>query len=148
VRVGDPAADRYRTASSRGRALALDYAPGDPTSTRAVQRVVASMLRIARRDFDAAFAIPGVAVRGPRRALWAARSKGWVSPAELAELNALLARLSSLLRKPRARGRTQLVSLCFVLAPISPRSPRRGGQGRGRRPSRANRVLRGREDPG
>lgn len=135
VRDGDPAADRYRTASPRGRALTLDYAPGDPANTRAVKRVVASMVRIAKRDFDAAFAIPGVAVRGPRRALWAARSKGWVSPAELAELDALLARVTELLRKPRARGRAQLISLCFVLAPISPNSRARSAGGSPRRRS-------------
>jgi len=130
VHGDDPEADRYRTPSRT--ALSIDY---DPANARAVKRVVASMLRIAKRDFDAAFAIPGVAVRGPRRALWAGRGKGWVSPAELAEINALLARITSILRKPRAKGRTQLVSLCFVLAPIRPRSPRRSGGASPRRTS-------------
>ena len=101
----------------------------------AVRRVVASMLRIARRDFDAGIALPGVVAHGPRRTLWAARSKGWVTAEELAELNALLARLSWILRRPRGPGRTQLVSLCFVLAPIQARPPRRSGRA-GERPAR------------
>jgi len=125
VREPAPDGDRYRTPSPHGRTLALEYAPADPRNAAAVRRVVASMLRIARRDFDAGMATPGVVAHGPRRALWAARSKGWVSAEELAEVNALLARLSAMLRRPRGPGRTQLVSLCFVLAPIQARPPRR-----------------------
>jgi len=120
-------AEQYRTPGRR--ALALDYRPDDPASARAVGRVAGSMLRIARRDFDAALAIPGVVAEGPRRALWAARAKGWVSRAELREINALLARLVDLVRRPRDRERAQLVSLCFVLAPIEARPSRRAANG-------------------
>jgi hypothetical protein len=135
VRRVHPDGDRFATPAARGRRLAIEYAPGDPASAAALRRVVASMLRIARRDFDAGLRRPGVVANGPRRALWAARSKGWVSAAELAELNALLARAAALLRKPRGRGRDQLVSLCFVLAPIAARAPRRSGGGGPRRTS-------------
>jgi hypothetical protein len=83
------------------------------------------MLGIARRDFTAALAHPDVVVEGRTRELWAARGKGWVSDAELLELNRLLARINGLLRRPRGRGRQRLVSVCYVLAPIAPQPKRR-----------------------
>ncbi|HET7504517.1 MAG TPA: hypothetical protein VFK02_26025, partial [Kofleriaceae bacterium] len=89
-----------------------------------VTGVVGGMLRIARRDFDRALA--GVAqVDGPLRELWAARGTGWVSDAELAEINRLLVRLTRHLRRPRGRARQRLISLCFVLAPMAIRPTRR-----------------------
>lgn len=109
----------YRTPTRRR--LALDY---NPELAPAVRRTIAGMLRIAKRDFDAGFAVPGVAVGGRRRSLWAGRAKGWVGTTELAELNALLARIHDILRQPRRPG-AQLVSLCHVLAPIADRSARR-----------------------
>ncbi len=115
--------ERFRVPTSRSRAL--DYAPDDPKNAAAVRRVVAGMLRIARKDFDRGLAIPDVVTHGAHRALWASRAKAWVGPAELAEINALLARLVALLRRPRARGRDRLISLCWVLAPTPPHAGRR-----------------------
>lgn len=118
IRGGSP--EVYRTPTRHQLTLAYDaeLAP-------AVRRTIAGMLRIAKRDFDAGFAHPAAVVRGPRRSLWAGRAKGWVGPAELAELNALIGRIYEILRKPRRAGATQLVSLCHVLAPIADRPPRR-----------------------
>jgi hypothetical protein len=133
IREDGAGAERFRTPVPAGGTLALDYRPDDPRHAAAIRRVIGGMLRIARRDFDAAFEIPGVVVHGPRRALWAGRGKGWVTADELAELNVLCARATALLRRPRAPGRDRLVSLCFVLAPIAPRASRRprrsGGDG-------------------
>ena len=75
------------------------------------------MLRVAGRDFERALADPTSVVEGARRDLWAARSKGWVGAAELAEINRLLARLMDLLQRPRARH-DKLVALSWVLAPL------------------------------
>jgi hypothetical protein len=105
----------YRTP----RPLRLDY-DRDPA---AVRRVIASMLRIARRDFDAGFA--GATTRGPRRSLWAGRATGWVGVRELAEINTLIARIDKLLHRPRRRDSDQLASWCFVLAPLAARPARR-----------------------
>jgi len=115
----------FRTPRARG-ALTLDYRPDDPRTASAVRDVIAGMLRIARRDFDAGLATPGVVVSGPRRALWAGRTKGWVGARELVEINAMIRRIQRLLRRPRRRAGDQLASWCFVLAPIAPRPPRRG----------------------
>jgi hypothetical protein len=131
VREDGDGAERFRTPVPRGGALALDYRPDDPRNAAAIRRVIGGMLRIARRDFDAALAIPNVVAHGPRRALWAGRGKGWVTADELEELNALCARATAILRRPRAPGRDRLVSLCFVLAPIAPRASRRARSGGG-----------------
>ena len=116
--VGSGTPEVYRTPA---RGLRLDYA----RDAAAVRRVIAAMLRIARRDFDAGFAQVGVAVSGRRRSLWAGRTKGWVGAAELAEINALIARIEQILRRPRRRGADRLASWCFVLAPIAARPARR-----------------------
>jgi hypothetical protein len=82
-----------------------------------------------------------VVAHGPRRALWAGRGKGWVSPTELVELNAHLRAIAALLRRPRRRDDDQLVSVCFVLAPIAAQ-PTRRGRGRAPRAAPAARAAR------
>jgi predicted transcriptional regulator len=137
VRDPDRGGDRYRTPGTRP--LALDYRPADRRNAAAVRGVVGGMLRIARRDFDAGLALPGVVTHGAARALWAGRGKGWVGLAELAEVNALLRRVTALLRRPRRRGHDRLISVCFVLAPIAARPARRiNARARARAPGRGS----------
>lgn len=130
---------RYRTPSHRNADLRLVYQPEQPRNAAAVREVVGGMLRIARRDFDRGLA-PGVVVEGPQRALWAARGTGWVSDAELAEINELLGELAERLRKPRGGDRQRLVSLCFVLAPMTARPTRRTEDAPRARSPRASRA--------
>jgi DNA-binding transcriptional ArsR family regulator len=118
---------RYRIAVAPGSRLRLVYRPADRANRAAVARVAGGMLRIAGRDFRAALATPGVVTAGPRRELWASRNQGWVSGADLAEINRMLTRVQQLLDRPRARGRGRLVGLCFVLAPLRVSPARRGG---------------------
>ncbi|MBN8482489.1 MAG: helix-turn-helix transcriptional regulator [Xanthomonadales bacterium] len=114
-------ARRYRTCATGGRTR-LEYRPGATANAAAVQRVAASLLRIAGRDFAAAIARHDVAVEGPQRELWASRLKGWVGDTELAEINRLLERLTVLLHARRSTRRDRLVSLAWVLAPLEERS--------------------------
>ncbi len=51
------------------------------------------MLRVAGRDFTRALADADTVAEGPLRELWAARDKGWVGNAELAEINRMLMRI-------------------------------------------------------
>jgi len=118
--AGEPGARRYRVPS----ALRLRYRPGDNANARAVGRFAGGMLRIAKRDFDAALRDPGVVTDGPRRVLWAARVKGWVGDAELVEINRLIARLAVLVSPERTPGRDRLVALAWVLAPLGAKPPR------------------------
>jgi len=126
--AGAAGARRYRVPS----ALRLRYRPGNTANARAVAQFAGGMLRIAKRDFEAGLREPGVVSDGPRRALWAARVKGWVGERELVELNRLIARLSVLISPQRKLGRDRLVALTWVLAPL--RAKRPGG---GRRKPRA-----------
>ena len=81
---------------------------------------------MAGRDFARALADPDSIVEGPRRELWAARGKGWVDAADLAEINRLLARLMDLVQRPaNERPRGKLVALSWVLAPVEARPARR-----------------------
>jgi hypothetical protein len=107
-----------------GEHFGIAYRPREPRNAAAVRGVVGGMLRIARRDFDRALT-GDVTVTGPHRELWAARGTGWVSDAELAEINRLLVRLTGHLRKPRGGARQRLISLCFVVAPMTARPTRR-----------------------
>jgi len=127
---------RYRTRTRGGARLRLRYRPGDTANARAVARVAAGMLRIARRDFVAALRDPDVPVTGPGRTLWAARNKGWVGPAEIAEINRLLERILELLHRERDARRERLLAITWVVAPIEPSPARRGARATPRRPRR------------
>lgn len=115
----------YRTRSRAGDRLRLRYRPGATANAQAVGKVAASVLRVARRDFARALAVPATIVEGAQRELWAARGKGWVGPAELAEINRLLIRLMDLLHSPRGKRRNKQVALSWVLAPVETKPARR-----------------------
>src|SRR5215472_906061 len=104
----------------------LRYRPGRTSSARAVARVATSLLSIAGRDFAAALAKADTVVSGPRRELSGARIKGWVGEAELIEINRALDRLAQLVRRGRDPQRRRLISLVWVLAPITAQPARRG----------------------
>jgi hypothetical protein len=107
-------------------AFYLDYQPANRANKSAVLRVIASMLRSAERTFRRGFTPETAVVKGPRRNLWAARSRGALSSEELVELNELLHRLNTLMRAGRRdeagddRERT-MYELTFVLAPATSR---------------------------
>jgi hypothetical protein len=89
------------------------------------------MVRSAERNFRRGFQ-PGIAVvSGPKRNLWAARSRGALTPEELTEVNALLDRLNTLMQAGRrdnvddaGPGRS-LYELTFILAPTTRQAKRR-----------------------
>jgi len=117
---------RYRTRVEKGTRLQLRYRGGRNAGAAAVDKVGASMMRIAARDFSAALKRTDVATEGPERDVWASRSKGWVDQRDLAEINRLLARALQLLHKPRSASRDKLIALAWVLAPLPVRPSRRG----------------------
>jgi DNA-binding transcriptional ArsR family regulator len=123
---------RFRLAGTGKAPLRLAYRAGIGGNAPALSSYAHGLLQVAERDFARALRMPGVAMSGPRRELWAARNKGWVGAADLAEINRLLERLCDLTSRPRGAGRDRLVSLVFVLAPSSrrpKRRPARGAQG-------------------
>ena len=125
IEEATPEGRRYRTRMPRGERLRLRYRPGKTANAEAVGGVAASVLRVAGRDFSRALADPSSIVEGPLRELWAARNKGWVGDAELAEINKLLLRINTLLRRARSPTRDRLVALSWILAPVDAKPARR-----------------------
>lgn len=110
----------YRTVAPE---LRIAYDPASPLNAARVGSAVASMMRLATRDFRRGFR-PGVLVSGPRRELWAGRSTGWLSRADAERVNALLKQLSALLHSSRRGRGKRFAALTFVLVPLEAR-PRR-----------------------
>ncbi len=120
------AARRFRTVAGNAR-LGIRYKPGRNANARAVQDVAAGIVRLATRDFRRAMARSDTVVEGPLRELWAGRFQGWVTDAELAEINRLIARLGELMKTPRDGKSRKLVSFAWVLAPLVAKGTRRQG---------------------
>lgn len=117
---------RYRLAGEGDDPLRLAYRKGAQSNLPAVTGFARALLQVAGRDFEAALELEGIAIDGPRRELWTARNKGWLSAQDLEEVNRLIERLNTLVSQPQAAGRDRLASFAFVLAPINPRPKRRG----------------------
>ena len=113
---------RYRLERPRGARYMLRYRPegaAKPQRHRAaVEKAIGGMLRIAGKDFAHALADPEAATEGATREVWASRQRGWVTRAELTEINRLLGRLNDIVQGPPSAGADRLLSFCFVLAKL------------------------------
>lgn len=116
---------RYCLVVPPGQRLSLRYKPGATANAKAVNRVAASMARLAQRDFARALEDPASVAEGAQRELWAARVRGWVRPAELAEINRMLERMSQLLLRSRPHHGGKLIALHWILAPLDAKPARR-----------------------
>jgi predicted ArsR family transcriptional regulator len=96
----------------------LHYDPSNHQNRRAISAVAATMLRDASRAFAKAMKHNPV-VDGRRRDLWVGRRTGWLTQAELEQLNDLLHQITKLMEiaRPRRR-RTKLYALTFALSPF------------------------------
>lgn len=121
----DAGVRRYRSTVPAGQRSRLGYKPGATANARAVGRVAANMSRLSQRDFARALAVPDTKVEGALRELWAARVRGWVGEAELAQINRMLDEMNKLLRRSRSASTDKLVALHWVLAPIDVKPARR-----------------------
>jgi predicted ArsR family transcriptional regulator len=126
----------YRTVAPE---LQLHYEPSRAANRKAVSAIVASMLRLANRDFGRSFQRGAVVVSGAHRELWALRKVGRLSRAQLATLNHRVNELVRGVSAPRADGR--LYAVTIVVTPLDHRNPgggratprRRTGHGRKKR---------------
>jgi hypothetical protein len=100
--------------------MQLRYEPRDAGNRRAVSRIVASMLRLANRDFQRSFLHGQIVVSGAHRELWAWRKVGRLSPAQLARLNHRVQGLAEDVSATRRDGRLYAVTL--VLTPLDHRN--------------------------
>lgn len=107
----------YRTVAPE---LQLKYEPHNSGNRKGVSAIVASMLRLANRDFGRSFQSGNVVVSGAQRELWSLRKVGRLSLAQLAKLNQRIKGLVEDVRAPRGRGRLYAVTL--VLTPLDHRN--------------------------
>jgi DNA-binding transcriptional ArsR family regulator len=96
--------------------LRLPYELGEGGNGAEIGAIVASMLRLSVRDFDAAFEAGEVNTSGPERELLAMRKVGWLTPHDVAEANRAIECLAKLTEKPTGRGR--LYAITVVLTPL------------------------------
>jgi len=116
----------------REPALRHDTSPGG--NSPAVAAIVASMLRLGARDFRRASALAGVRTEGPRRDLWALRVTGWLSPGQLADVNARIHALRDAVARPRSKA--DLYGITILLTPLGHRARKK--QSRPRATQRKN----------
>ena len=100
-----------------GRPMRIRYDLSAGAGARAVSRVTGSMLRTANRGFARAASRGKARVDGPRRELWAARTRGWLSPKALEEVNRNLTRIIALVRSGPAPRNACSYEVTFVLSP-------------------------------
>jgi DNA-binding transcriptional ArsR family regulator len=110
-----------------GRPLSVRYDLSTERSRQAVIALARSRLRSAARGFLRACRRDLATTEGPRRNLWVAHWKGWLSPSELAEFNRHLNHLINMLRRgAQEKGaRRTAHEFTFALAPVVPASRRR-----------------------
>ncbi len=98
--------------------LKLAYVPGPKGNAKAVTAIVGSMLRLTSRDFTEAFQNEKTAVEGAHRELWAARTTGWLTKSQIAELNRRITEMLHETISSSPQGGEQLFALTVVLTPL------------------------------
>jgi hypothetical protein len=106
--------------------MSLCYELGRKGNGSQVNAIIASMLRLGIRDFSNSFKTADASVSGPNRELWALRKTGWLSQAQIAEVNRYIEKLMHVMAVPGRNGR--LYAVTIVLTPLSRRSHRHDEQ--------------------
>ncbi len=82
-----------------------------------VVRVVRGAVRMSLREFERGVHAGTGVTSGPARTLWGGRAKGWLTAAELREVNRLVARVNSLLQHGTPRKGATCMGVGFIVAP-------------------------------
>jgi hypothetical protein len=106
-----------------GFSMKLRYDITDPRKGRAIGRVIASMLRVATRDYRSVFATDLAVTTGRYRNLWARRRKAWVTSDQLEELNRLVRCIDEILGNSEAGEGKRLIAHTLVVAGVESASP-------------------------
>ena len=112
----------------------LRHDPSPGGNSPAIVAIVSSMLRLGVRDFKKGAASPNVRAHGPRRELWAARTTGWLSPAQLADANRRIRALNKVTGRRSPAGK--LYAITILLTPLGHRGRKK--QRRSRSPRAVN----------
>jgi DNA-binding transcriptional ArsR family regulator len=114
----------YRAVSPQ---LELRLDPRTPARQKAASAIVSSMMRMGTRDYGRSIKRADVIAAGPDRELWALRTTGWLTPANVAKITRTIQRLVTSVSQPKGPGK--LYGLTLVFAPLHQR-----GRERKRRP--------------
>lgn len=124
--TGEGASKRLYQLAGGGAPLRLFYRRGAQGNIEEIKNFAGALQKIAVADLAAALGRSETRIAGPERTAWAARNKGWMSDADVREVNRLLERLSALVSQPRSDDRSHLISFAFLLAELEPQPKRRG----------------------
>ncbi|PWT72882.1 MAG: hypothetical protein C5B46_06210 [Proteobacteria bacterium] len=109
--------------------MRLHYAPKDAANRKGVTAIVSSMLRLGTRDFVRVFERGDVNVSGASRELWALRTTGRLSLAQIAKINQAIQELKLEVSQPQRGGR--LYGLTILLTPLDHRERKSGKKRKG-----------------
>ena len=103
-----------------GRPFLVRYDLSSPTSRRAVIAIGRARFRSGQRGFVRACSSDGAVVVGPRRNLWVAHWKGWLTPRDLEKANRLLHQLVDVFTPSigNSRASRSPYELTFGVAPV------------------------------
>lgn len=131
-KVGEKGEGRAKSAQFDviARPMRLDYSGSPSARVARVGPTLDGILRLARRDVRRALNQGRARVDGETRELWVARSRGRVSPEDLARLNTLLEECARIVREGRSDTPDAVpIALAFALTPVRPsRRPRTRSQ--------------------
>jgi len=123
-RTGGPGGRSEALVRAAASEFALRYAGSPPREAKAATAIVGSMMRLGTRDFHRGLLDPGNVLNGPGREVWALRSTGWLSRAEVAGVNRHIRALNEAVRSTgRGKGK-RLYAVTILLTPLD-RQPRR-----------------------
>lgn len=113
--------------------LQLKYEPKNPANVAGIKRAARAMLRITGRTFEQAFD-SGLAIgSGPNRNIVSGRMKGWLTPDQVAQVNALIERIGGVLAAGRRTSASRPYAVTYVLTPLATRPARRQPRTKGGR---------------
>ena len=101
----------FRTVAPR---LETRLEPRTPEKAQAVAAIVGSIVRMANRDYRRSIKRADVALSGPHRELWAIRTTGWLTEAQVATVARLIDRLLKEVSRPKGPGRLYGATLVFT----------------------------------
>ena len=103
-----------------GRPFVVRYDLSTEKSRRAVIAIGKARYRTGQRGFVRACAYDGAVVSGPRRNLWVAHWKGWLTTRDLEKANRLLRQLVDVFTPPvgASRASRSPYELTFGIAPV------------------------------
>ena len=103
-----------------GRPFVVRYDLGSAKTRRAVIAIGKVRFRTGQRGFVRACSSSIAVVQGPRRNLWVAHWKGWLTPKDLEKANRLLNELVDVFTPPTGASRSSRLpyELTFAIAPV------------------------------